>query len=305
MSADTGMDMKLTGRMALAKSETENTDPIVCQEKHGHKFAPCQTESGADCCIIGDAYESTTPSTENKDRVDCFKTWGPKFEDCERDWGWDCCMTDLALKSATTNQEDSTVSRPENKERVDCFKTYGERFADCETELGWDCCFVGTEIGNETAYEGPATCSKELGPEFRDCGEGYGLDCCYVDDGVFKHDMNNSKDSGALKNFTPFYENGDKTCAEQFGSNFTDCGRQFSLDCCYIEGYTKYVKIGGGYSHRWFLPTAVVALVAIYRLQRKSKSSRASPNLRKAVIPEDDEEDDDENGDNVELRPLI
>lgn len=287
----------------------EQTDHVDCQETYGPNFTICQTESGLECCFVG---EPADPIEINKDPLDCTQKYGSKFEDCERDWGWDCCMVDeFPLENGETE------ARTENLEPIDCYKTLGEQFADCQTELGWDCCFVGEEMDGteESKPVGPSTCSVALGPEFTDCGMGYGLDCCYVDDGKVKHthEETNDKENDVLKHFTPIYESHEAlSCAEQLGTNFTDCGRGFGLDCCYIDdghflhshhmaGDLPQNGPGGAGVLRWLVLVAVVAFMGISKAQRNAKS-RSSVRPK---IPQDDDEFDESNDDEIELKPLI
>lgn len=294
---------------------------------YGPNFEPCKTESGTDCCFVGDAAAGAIDE-RNEEPIDCFKTYGSDFEDCERDWGWDCCIVDDILDKTSKHKTNATATRTENLDPIDCYKTLGPKFVDCQTELGWDCCYEGDEIDHADAesityaYTGPSTCSESLGPEFTDCGVGYGIDCCYVDDGTFKHDHSKDKDTydaenDHLKNYAPIYESHEgPTCVEQFGTNFTECGRGHGLDCCYIDD-GHFLHSHGDMDHfqdngpdevgalRWLVLMAVVGFCAIQRANRKSRKTLSSMSKKnKRTIPQDDDIFND-NTDDIELKPLI
>ena len=295
-----------------------------CETDYGEQFTACQTNNGWECCFIG---ETIANSQDNLQRIDCFDTYGEQFEDCERDWGWDCCMKDDVLTANLANSASTPIEY--NEEPIDCFQKYGEKFQDCQTAMGWDCCVVGDELDEsdlQLSFQTTTnTCSQELGPEFTDCGHGYGLDCCYIDDGEFKHDHNhaskstNLTDSGSLKHFDAFYANQErKSCVEQFGANFTDCGNTHGLDCCYIDDgvlFYDHSMHGGGHSNgdaasvlRGLVVTAMIAFVVISRVQRGTSGrsrSRGSAGVGKPRKVYDDEDEDSNNGDEVELKPLI
>lgn len=297
--------------------EQTGTETVDCLATYGPRFTHCKTESGPDCCFVGDAVH-----TKNEEPVDCFKTYGADFEDCERDWGWDCCIVDDILNKKLKDKTDTT--RTENLEPMDCYKTLGPKFVDCQTEMGWDCCYEGDAMDKEEesiTYLGPSTCAESLGPKFTDCGVGYGIDCCYVDDGTFMH--NHTEDTydpknDHLKHFAPFYESHEgPTCVEQLGTNFTECGRGHGLDCCYIDDGV-FLHSHGNMDHfhdngpdevgalRWLVLMAVVGFCAIQRAQRKSRKtlSSISSNRSKTTIPHDDDKLDGD-ADDIELKPLI
>ena len=328
---------------------TTNTNTMDCETSYGTNFIACELDSGLECCFVGDEHDEQDQqqqtATQNYDApIDCSKTFGERFEDCERDWGWDCCMKDDALDNLNSDQVSvSTAIQSESESAIDCFATYGERFQDCETALGRDCCYVGDEMDDMDDMDAiqqfemlhissPTTCSQELGPEFTDCGHGYGLDCCYVDDGMFKHDHEHANESGsnltdskALEHFDSFYQKQErKSCQEQFGANFTDCGNTYGLDCCYIDDGVLFYDHGGmhgmhGSSNapnlnvfRWLVVMAIIAFVAIQRRSRFSSISRKRIGKSISRKMNHDDGDDNEYGmdgtehdDEVELKPLI
>ena len=310
-----------------------------CETDYGEVFTACKTDLGWECCFVGEKSSTDiTSETDTNLRVDCFQQYGENFEDCERDWGWDCCMKDDALTANLANLANSATIKY-NQEPIDCFQKYGEEFQDCQTAMGWDCCVVGDELddtdlsNNKVAFPATNTCSQELGPEFTDCGHGYGLDCCYVDDGTFKHDHNNDHasksestnltDSGHLQDFDAFYAVQErKSCVEQFGANFTDCGNTYGLDCCYIDDgvlfydhtmHLNSVAVAPTSVLRWLVITAVIAFAVIHKMQRKRSRgrSRSRVGVSKARTSydyddnDDVDDDDSNNGDEVELKPLI
>jgi hypothetical protein len=92
---------------------------------------------------------------------------------------------------------DESIDREEgNKEPIDCSQTYGPQFDDCEREWGWDCC-LNDDYLNLTVVEDLTEDSTATNPSTE------------------TEDVN--------------------FCAQQFGSDFVDCGNGFGLDCCWRD----------------------------------------------------------------------
>jgi hypothetical protein len=272
--------------------------PVDCYEKHGPKFADCETESGWDCCFIGTAEDLDAPIDPVPDPVDCYKTFGPNFADCQREWGWDCCYVD-----------DDAIQT-----NIDPLKDYDKP--------------VSTPVVSDDQ------CTLNFGVRWYDCQRGYGLDCCLIDDvdqkdpTLWDHDWTVAEsESESATSPTNNDVDIEDDCAQAWGPKYCDCGRGFGLDCCLVDDGTlpthegemkkhqmEMNKNGASNSHvlRWLVLLAMMSFVVTKLVGRKNSNRRSFPRSggkKFSAIPKDDDEfdgDGDSDSDSdIELKPLI